>query len=67
MAYAKQFGNGALFKKLGFLAEALGFEQSFIDECVRNLTTGYTQLDKTTTEKSLVTKWRLWIPKGYKF
>ena len=67
MAYAKQFDNGALFKKLGFLAEALEFEQTFIDECVKNLTTGYTQLDKTATDKRLVTKWRLWIPKGYKF
>ena len=67
LAYAKQIGNGALFKKLGFLAEALGFEQTFIDECANNLTTGYTQLDKTATDKSLVTKWRLWIPKGYKF
>ena len=67
LAYAKQIGNGALFKKLGFMAEALGFDQSFIDECANNLTTGYTQLDKTATDKSLVTKWRLWIPKGHKF
>ena len=67
LAYAKQIGNGALFKKLGFLAEALGFEQTFIDECANNLTTGYAQLDKTATDKSLATKWRLWIPKGYKF
>jgi predicted transcriptional regulator of viral defense system len=67
LTYAKQIGNGALFKKLGFLAEALGFEQFLIDECANNLTTGYAQLDKTATDKSLVTKWRLWIPKGYKF
>jgi len=67
LVYAKQIGNGALFKKLGFLAETLGFEQSFVDECATNLTTGYAQLDKNTKDKSLVTKWRLWIPKGYKF
>ncbi|MCB1667540.1 MAG: type IV toxin-antitoxin system AbiEi family antitoxin domain-containing protein [Porticoccaceae bacterium] len=67
LTYAKLIGNGALFKKLGFLAEVLGFEQTFIDECANNLTTGYTQLDKTATDKSLVTRWRLWIPKGYKF
>ncbi|MEJ2681760.1 MAG: hypothetical protein P8144_09890 [Gammaproteobacteria bacterium] len=67
LAYAKQISNGALFKKLGFLAETLGFEKSFIGECANNLTTGYTQLDKKATEKNLVTKWRLWIPKGYKF
>ncbi len=67
LVYAKQIGNGALFKKLGFLAEALGFEQAFIDECANNLTKGYTQLDKTAIDKNLVTKWRLWVPKGYKF
>jgi predicted transcriptional regulator of viral defense system len=60
MAYAKQIGNGALFKKLGFLAEAIGFEPPFIDECAKNLTKGYARLDKTATDKSLVTKWRLW-------
>lgn len=67
LTYAKQISNGALFKKLGFLAESLGFEQSFIDGCAENLTTGYTQLDKNAKDKSLVTKWRLWIPKGFKF
>lgn len=66
LAYAKQIGNGALFKKLGFLTEVLGFEQSFINECAKNLTKGYTQLDKNAKDKSLVTRWRLWIPKGYK-
>ena len=67
LAYAKQIGNGALFKKLGFLAEVLCFEQIFIDECAKHLTTGYAQLDKTATDKSLMTKWQLWIPKGYRF
>lgn len=67
LAYTKQIGNGALFKKLGFLAEVLGFEQSLIDSCAKNLTTGYTQLDKYAKDKNLVTRWRLWIPKGYKF
>ncbi|MBV1881536.1 MAG: hypothetical protein KUG82_07875 [Pseudomonadales bacterium] len=67
LTYAKQINKGALFKKLGYLAETLDFEQSFIDECAKNLTMGYAQLDKKAKDKSLVTKWRLWIPKGYKF
>lgn len=67
LAYAKKIGNGALFKKLGFLAETLDFNKSFVDECAENLTTGYTHLDKNSKDNSLVTKWRLWIPKGYKF
>jgi len=67
LTYAKQIGNGALFKKLGFIAETLNFEQSFVDECAKNITTGYAQLDKNAKNKNLVTKWRLWIPKGYEF
>jgi predicted transcriptional regulator of viral defense system len=65
LEYAIKIGNGALFKKLGFLAEKLDFEQSFIDACAENLTTGYAQLDKNMEDKRLVTRWRLWIPKGY--
>ena len=64
--YAIKIGNGALFKKLGFLAEKLDFEQSFIDACAEHITTGYARLDKNMEDKRLVTRWRLWIPKGYK-
>lgn len=67
LAYAKKIDSGALFKKLGFLSEMVGFEQAFIDECASNLTTGYAQLEKAASNKRLVTKWRLWIPKGYNF
>lgn len=64
LIYAKRFSNGALFKKLGFLAERLEFEKSFIDECAKRLTTGYTYLDKTASNQKLVTRWRLWVPAG---
>jgi len=57
--------NGALFKKLGFLAEALELDEVLVDECARNLTTGYAHLDKRSRseENKLITKWRLWVPK----
>lgn len=65
MEYALKIRKGSLFKKLGFLAESLGFDRSFIQACSRQLTTGYAYLDKSPHEQKLVTKWRLWVPKGY--
>ena len=66
LEYAQRFENGAVFKKIGFLAQELGFDASFVDECAKNLTTGYARLDKRATDVNLVTKWRLWIPKGFR-
>lgn len=67
LEYAIRINNGALFKKLGFLAENLNFEKSFVDTCAMHLTTGYARLDKNAREQKLVTKWRLWIPKDMNF
>ena len=64
LEYAIQINNGALFKKLGFLAEQLELNQLFIDECHKRLTKGYAYLDKNAQNNSLITKWRLWIPDG---
>jgi predicted transcriptional regulator of viral defense system len=63
--YALKYKSGALFKKLGFLAEALGFDPGFVESCGKNLTTGYAHLDKQAQDVKLVTKWRLWVPKGF--
>ena len=62
--YAQQLNNGALFKKLGFLAEQLEFDTSFIEACAARLTTGYAHLDKSARKNKLVTRWRLWVPEG---
>jgi len=64
LVYAAKFQNGALFKKLGFLAEMLEFKKSFLDECAKRLTTGYAVLDRNAQDRILVTRWRLWVPKG---
>lgn len=64
LEYVHRAGNGALFKKLGFLAETLEFDQIFVEECGKNLTTGYAHLDKRVSDAKLVTRWRLWVPKG---
>jgi predicted transcriptional regulator of viral defense system len=66
LEYAHHAGNGALFKKLGFLGESLGFDQHFVQDCAKHLTTGYAHLDKRAADARLVTRWRLWIPKGFK-
>ena len=65
--YAEQTNIGSLYKKLGFLAEYLNFPPEFIDACAQRLTSGYTHLDKEVKKEKLVTKWRLWVPKGYEY
>ncbi len=60
--YAIQMNNGAIFKKLGYLAEQLDFKSSFIEACRKRLTAGYAVLDRTWTKNRLITRWNLWIP-----
>lgn len=63
--YAHRAGSGALFKKLGFVAEFHGFDEWFLNECRKRLTQGYARLDKKAKQTKLVTRWRLWVPKDY--
>lgn len=44
--YAKKMGNGAVFKRFGYLAEAMGIllPQNIMQELATNLTEGYAQL-----------------------
>lgn len=65
LSHADKFGSGAIFKKLGFVAEYLGFEDDFVEECRKRLTQGYTHLDKKAKNTKLMTRWRLWVPKEY--
>ncbi|MCY4150016.1 MAG: type IV toxin-antitoxin system AbiEi family antitoxin domain-containing protein [Gammaproteobacteria bacterium] len=62
LEHAIQANNGALFKKLGYLAETLGFRPFFVEECRKRLTTGYATLDRNAGECRLVTRWNLWVP-----
>lgn len=64
LGHAIQINNGALFKKLGYLAEKLEFKPSFIDQCRRRLTAGYATLDKNVKNRRLVTRWNLWVPEA---
>lgn len=60
--YAKQYGNGAIFKRLGYLAETRLNDDKLSGACRNNLTQGYARLDATLSCDKLATSWRLWVP-----
>ncbi|MGH8628737.1 MAG: type IV toxin-antitoxin system AbiEi family antitoxin domain-containing protein, partial [Gammaproteobacteria bacterium] len=64
--YAEQFGNGVIFKRLGFLAETHFHDQELADACRVRLTQGYGRLDPTLSCQQHVTAWRLWVPERWK-
>jgi predicted transcriptional regulator of viral defense system len=59
--YAHRLGNRTVFKRLGYLVEALGDRtQVVIGECQRNLSEGYSLLDPSGPHRGrLVRRWRL--------
>lgn len=60
--YAEQFGNGVIFKRLGYLADAQLHDKTLAAECRSRLTQGYARLDPALPSKKLITAWRLWVP-----
>jgi predicted transcriptional regulator of viral defense system len=65
--YAAQLGNGAVFKRLGFLLEKLApDETTTMDQCRARLTAGNAKLDLKLDNTRLVTRWRLWVPEHWK-
>ena len=64
--YGDQLGNGAVFKRLGFLLEKYtDNETDFIGLCRERLTTGNAKLDPALEAKRLITCWRLWVPERW--
>jgi len=64
--YATRLGNGAVFKRLGFLLEQYGKdEKSAIEACKARLTKGYVKLDPKLAADKLITRWRLWAPQNW--
>lgn len=63
--YAVRLGNGAVFKRLGFLAERLlgGTELSRL--CEQHLSGGHAKLDPAQDGPRVVTKWRLRVPERW--
>lgn len=64
--YAEMLGNGAVFKRLGFLAEVRLHDTILADDCRMRLTKGYAQLDPALPSGHLHTAWRLWVPERWR-
>lgn len=63
--YAKKLGNGAVFKRLGFLVEKHPNAKNLPKACRANLTTGNAKIDPMLESPRLVSKWRLRVPDGW--
>jgi len=62
--YGDKLGNGAVFKRLGFLAERRD-EAALVELCRARLTAGNAKLDPALDCKRLISRWRLLIPPSW--
>lgn len=62
ISYADQLANGAVFKRLGFLAERHPLGEMLARGCILRLTKGYAKLDPSLTCERIVTRWKLRVP-----
>jgi len=60
--YAERLGNGAVFKRLGFLVEGDPTAQGLVEACRARLTKGVAKLDPDLDCPRLVSRWKLWVP-----
>lgn len=60
--YAKRLGNGAIFKRLGFLSEKQPEALRLAEASRPRLTKGNAKLDPALKCNRLISKWRLWVP-----
>lgn len=60
--YADRIGNGAVFKRLGLIAEKVDADPELIAACRERLTKGHTKLSPGTECPRLVTRWRVRVP-----
>ena len=60
--YASQLGNGAVYKRLGFLAERQSNSSNLVQLCEHSLSGGYAKLDPAQDCPRIITKWRLRVP-----
>ena len=64
--YAVRLGNGAVFKRLGFIATRFApTEQILIDSCRARLTKGNSKIDPSMPADKLITAWNLWVPANW--
>jgi predicted transcriptional regulator of viral defense system len=60
--YAERLGNGAVFKRLGFLTEKHEGGKGLAERCASRLTAGLSKLDPALETGRIVSKWRLSVP-----
>ncbi len=65
LGYAARLGNGAVFKRLGFLAERDPEGAALVDPCRDRLTTGHAKLDPALKAPRLITRWKLRVPQSW--
>lgn len=66
ISYADQLGNGAVFKRLGFLLERHAPDElGTIEQCGQRLTKGNARIDPKQPAERLVSRWRLWVPESW--
>jgi predicted transcriptional regulator of viral defense system len=63
--YAETLGNGAVFKRLGFLASQWPGNDLLAEACRQRLTQGNARLDPAHPCRRLIKAWRLWVPKTW--
>ena len=64
--YAGRLGNGAIYKRLGYLLQLYYPERkALLAVCRKNLTTGLTQLDPATPGDRIVKRWRIRVPDAW--
>lgn len=63
--YGDRLGNGAVFKRLGFLAERHPQGDALTDAAKLRLTKGYAKLDPALECPRLITRWRLQVPANW--
>ena len=63
--YAAQLGNGAAFKRLGFLVERRSNSNTVVRACLARLTQGNAKLDPAISCRRLISRWRLLVPESW--
>ena len=65
ISYAEKLGNGAVFKRLGFLTSHIPGNEPLVQSCRQRLTQGNAKLDPSLPSRRLVKAWHLWIPETW--
>jgi predicted transcriptional regulator of viral defense system len=63
--YADRLGNGAVFKRLGFLAERIGRAEALVNASLSRLTAGNAKLDVRLDCRRTIARWHLQVPENW--